>query len=265
MPGEHRVRRGGRRLAQLRGHVVVAARRGEHQRGAPLDRPGERLVGRGVAGVQREHHLGRRVEDRTGDGPDHELSVDPELGRDRGVVLPRLLLDVDTGEPHREPLHVAEEPVGGEGQVGVAAAEVDDPQRVLGGRPAQVALLACRGDGAVEQPEELLDLAHLGLTAGLDPALAVGQPERPEQRVVGREQPLLVAVVSAFGLDRLLALLAVHDGLVRLGHPQLVRLASWSRRASWRTARPGGASTGVARRRPRPRGCGCAPAWRRTS
>ena len=57
----------------------------------------------------------------------------------------------------------------------------------------------------VEQPQELLDLPVLGLAAGLEPALGVGQPEHPEQRVVGGEQPLLVAVVVALDLDRLLA------------------------------------------------------------
>ena len=64
VPGEHGVRRGGRRLAELRGHVVVAAGGGQHQRGLPLDRAGQRLVGRGVTGVQGQHHLGRRVERR---------------------------------------------------------------------------------------------------------------------------------------------------------------------------------------------------------
>ena len=59
VPGEQGVRRGRGVAAQLRGDVVVAAGRGQHQRGPPLDGAGQRLVGRGVAGVQREHHLGR--------------------------------------------------------------------------------------------------------------------------------------------------------------------------------------------------------------
>ena len=156
--------------------------------------------------------------------PTTKLDVDAELLRDLGVVLARLLLDVDAGEPHREPEHVAEEPVRREGQVGVAAAEVDDPERVVGGRSAQVPLVEGRRERGVEQPEELLHLAELGLPARLDPALAVGQTERPEQRVVGGEQPLLVPVVATLGLDRLLAVLAVHDRLVRLRDPELVAL-----------------------------------------
>ena len=75
VPGEHGVRRGGRRLADLGGDVVVAAGRGEHQLGAPADRLRERLVGRGVAGVQREHDLGRRVERDAADGADDELRL----------------------------------------------------------------------------------------------------------------------------------------------------------------------------------------------
>ena len=42
--------------------------------GAPADRLREGLVGRGVAGVQGEHDLGRRVQDDPADGADHELA-----------------------------------------------------------------------------------------------------------------------------------------------------------------------------------------------
>src|SRR4051794_17325052 len=100
VPGEHGVGRRSRRLAQLGCDVVVAARRGQHQRRAPLDRPGQRLVGRGVAGVQGEHHLGRRVERRAADGADHELGVQAERSGDLLVVLPGLLLDVHPDQPH---------------------------------------------------------------------------------------------------------------------------------------------------------------------
>ena len=55
-------------------------------------------------------------------------------------MLARLLLDVDPGQPHRQLADAGEVALGGEGQVGVAAAEVHDPQRVLD-RPAQVALI----------------------------------------------------------------------------------------------------------------------------
>ena len=138
VPGEHGVRRGGRRLAQLGRDVVVAAGRGEHQLGPPADRPRQRLVGRGVAGVQGEHDLGRRVELDAADGADHELAPSTPSSRgDRAVVLARLLLDVDAGQPHRQLADPGQVALGGEGQVGVAAAEVDDPQRVLERRPAQ--------------------------------------------------------------------------------------------------------------------------------
>ena len=59
VPGQRGVRRRRLLLAQLRGDVVVAAGRGEHQPGSPADGARQRLVGRGVAGVQRQHDVGR--------------------------------------------------------------------------------------------------------------------------------------------------------------------------------------------------------------
>ena len=79
---------------------------------------------------------------------------------------------------------MGEESFGDEGEVGVAAAEVDDLQGFLGGRPAQVALGESVGDRGVEDPQELLDLAVLALPARLHPALVVAEPERTEDRVV---------------------------------------------------------------------------------
>ena len=95
----------------------------------------------------------------------------PELRGDPGVVLARLLLHVHAGQLDGQPADAGEVPLGGEGQVGVAAAEVDDPQRLLGGRSAHVAPVDRVGERRVEQPEELLDLAVLRLPARLDPTL----------------------------------------------------------------------------------------------
>ena len=39
---------------------------------------------------------------RVADGADHEVGIDAERGGDAGVVVGRLLLDVDAGDPHRQ-------------------------------------------------------------------------------------------------------------------------------------------------------------------
>ena len=117
---------------------------------------------------------------------------------------------------------VGEEPVRRERQVAVAAAQVDDPQRVVGRRGAQP--VAGVGDGGVEDPHELLDLAVLRLPARLDPTLLVSQPEGREHGVVGRQQPLLLPVVRPLCGDRLRPCRRVGDRVELLGHPQLVHL-----------------------------------------
>ena len=73
----------------------------------------------------------------------------PSSAATAGVVLAGLLACTSTpiswtGRP-RTP---ARNRCGREGQVGVAAAEVDDPQRVVGGRPAELALVDRVGDAA---------------------------------------------------------------------------------------------------------------------
>ncbi len=145
------------------------------------------------------------------------------LGGDAGVVLRRLLLHVDADQPHRKPALRGQVAVGGEGQVAVAAAQVDDPQRVVGGGRAQLFAERLR-DRRVEDPHEFLDLAVLRLPARLDPPLGVGQTERRQHRVVLRQQPLLLAVVRPHGLDRRGPASGVGDGVELLGHPQLVDL-----------------------------------------
>ena len=225
MPGEHGVRRRGRRLAELRGHVVVATGGGQHQRGLPLDRAGQRFVGRRVAGVQGQHHLGRRVERHAADAADHERGVQTELAGDLLVVLAGLLLDVHTDQVDRQPTHAREVPLCREGQVGVATAQVRDPERFLGRRSAQLPLVHRLGHGGVEQPEELLDLAVLVAPGRLEPAVGVSKPEGPEQRVVLRQQPLLVAVVAAVEVGRRGPRRRVHQRVALAGHPQLHGLA----------------------------------------
>ena len=94
-------------VAQLSRDVVVAAGCGQDEGGLPLHGAHERLVGGGVAGVQGEHDLGRRVELRAEDAADDEVGVDAEPGGELGVVVARLLAHVDPGQPHGQPADVA--------------------------------------------------------------------------------------------------------------------------------------------------------------
>jgi hypothetical protein len=222
--GEHGVRRGRRVLAQLGGDVVVAAGCGQHERRAPLDGAGQRVVGRGVAGVEGQHDVRGRVERDVRDPAHHELGVHPEPRRERGVAVRRLLLHVDADDGDGQVAHVGEVPLGREREVPVAAAEVGHPQRLVRRRPAQVALLDGVGDRGVEDAQELLDLAILRLPAGLHPALVVGETERDEHRVVLGQQPPLVPVVVPPGLDLPLAVRGVQQRVALLGDPHLVRL-----------------------------------------
>ena len=152
----------------------------------------------------------------------------------------------------------------GEREVGVAAAQVDDPQRVVGGGPAEVALLDRVGDAGVEDPQELLDLAVLRLPAGLHPPLdrRRGPSATNTGSSSGRRRSLSRSWL-AVGLDRGLAAGGVDDGLQLLGHPQLVGLGRGldvpvAERLveQARPPRPG--------RRRRPGGWRCGPGWRRT-
>ncbi len=175
VPGEHGVRRRGRCLAQLGGDVVVAARRGEHQLRIPVARAWASASSVAVSQACRASTTSGAGSSATPPmEPTTNSASTPRSRGDRAVVLARLLLDVDAGQAHRQAAHVGEEALRGEGEVGVAAAEVDDPQRVLRRRPAQVALVERLGDRGVEQPQELLDLAVLRLPARLDPAVGVG-------------------------------------------------------------------------------------------
>jgi hypothetical protein len=133
-----------------------------------------------------------------------------------------LLALVDAREVRGKAAHAAQVALGDEGQVGVAAPQVDDPERLPRRRRTQVSLVQRVGDRCVEDPQELLDLAVLPLPAGLHPAFVVAEPERAEHRVVLGQQAPLVAIVVAVDLRLVLTRPAVHDRLALLAHPELV-------------------------------------------
>ncbi len=146
MPGEQGVRRRGRRPAQLGRYVVVAAGGGEHHGGVPVDRPGQGVIGGGVAGVQSQNDVRRLRQGRRGDVALHERHRprDRQRLRDGGVVLVGLRLHVHADHVHVEPADLGQVAVAGERQVRVAAAEVDDTQAGHPGSGCAAALTPAR-------------------------------------------------------------------------------------------------------------------------
>ena len=167
---------------------------------SPVDGAGQRVVGGGVAGVQREHHLGRRRRAATSSiRPDHEAAPrlrQPQPGGDLLVVASRLLLDVDPDQADRQPAQPGEQAVRGEGEVGVAAPEVDDPQRLRRRRACAAGpCRARRTTVASSSRRQLLDLAVLVAAGRLHPPLggrrcraraAAGRPRRSAGPCRGR-------------------------------------------------------------------------------
>ena len=219
LPGQQLVRCRGGVGAELLRQVVVAARRGQHPAGLPAHRAGQRLVRGGVAGVQRQHQVGGGVDDGVGDRAGHEADlVGPAQPlRQLGVAPPLVLPDVHADQLDVEP-PTCQVAVRGERQVGVAAAQVDHPQRT-----GQVV-----GQGRGQGTQERVHLAALGRRAA----------DLGEDRVTGVEQVFLRPVVPARRRPP--------DGTSRPGAPAPRR--TWSPavggsrrpspRASCRTARP---------------------------
>ena len=116
--------------AQLRAQLLVAARRATMIAGAGAHAEVDRVVGRGVAGVQRDHHVDapRRV-------PAHVALLEAQAGACRArrrrrcrdaTRSARSSTPVDFGATAEASAQVV---VHGEGQVALAGAEVDDADR----------------------------------------------------------------------------------------------------------------------------------------
>ena len=207
MPG-HRAVRVGRAGAggELALHVVVAARRGQDDRRLPADGAGQRVVGGGVAGVQREHQHRRGCPPNgsaSADGADPEgQPVQPGLGGQPGVALDDVRADVDADGLHlAQPL--GQEAVRGEGEVGVAAAQVDDPD--AGGRRAAASRVG----------------SSSRRNASTWRRLSPSAPSTRNSGSSGDEQPLADPVVRAHLDDPAAGRRAVHLGGALLGDPQL--------------------------------------------
>jgi hypothetical protein len=172
----------------------------------PADSLRQRLVRRGVARVQRQDDVGRLVRLPAAGLVDDEAHPGlPDPPDQLGVAGDDVVPDVHADRLDRPA--AAEPAVGRQGQVGVAAAEVDHPQRPVD---------RLVGDDVVEAAEERVHLAALG-RPGTD---------RVEERVVGGQPVLLGAVVRRGRPARVGRRGGPVDlGLAALGHPQLERAA----------------------------------------
>ena len=114
-------------IADLLEQLVLAARHGEDDLGAPLDRARERRVGGGVARMQRYDHVGAlALEER--DVADFEAqALVPKSLRERLATLDHVLLQVEPDDLDVKAALDSEQVVEREGQVRLAGAEVDDP------------------------------------------------------------------------------------------------------------------------------------------
>src|SRR5262245_7431524 len=130
----------------------MAARCRKYERPLPLDGPGQGVVGRRVAGVQRKYDVGLVLDDRCRDvtAYEAELVAGVEPGRQLAVALSGLLLDVDADDSGRETSNRRQPAIGREREVGVTAPEVDHTQRRVRRRLAHASGL----DGAVQRSRQ---------------------------------------------------------------------------------------------------------------
>ena len=135
----------------------------------------------------------------------------------------------------------------GEGEVGVAAPEVDDPQRVVvrsGVRTWPCSIASVRLASSSRRNSSTW--RYFACRRRLHPALRVADPERDQHRVVLGEQPVLGAVVVARDLDGLAPRRGVQQRRRPSWSPGAGGSRRWCRRASWRRAAPTSASTAAA-------------------
>ena len=138
-------------------------------------------------------------------------------------MLRGLLLHVDADQPHGKPALCGQVAVGGEGQVAVATAQVDDPQRVAG-----AGLRSCLPSASVIDASRIRTnsstwryfACRLGLirpSASASPSAASTGSSSGSSRSFSRS-------CAPHGLDRRGPAAVVGDGVELLGHPQLVDL-----------------------------------------
>ena len=232
----------------------------EHQRGLPADRPGERVVGRGVAGVQRQDDVRPGVQlgalrwsrRRTAGGPASRAPSTTRVFRFRAAGLWSIPV-IRTSCPAAVSRWYA---------ASVRYAFPQPRSTTCSGRPAAIrpAATASSSAGASSLQNSSICL-YFDCRDGFTRPVVVADPELDQERRRRIEHPLLHPVVPG------LLLPAVAPAGAAAPCPSWCSAAaasrSSSRRASSRTARSSSSSRPPPPR-PRPPRSGCAPGARRT-
>ena len=191
------------RAQQLWAQLLVAARRTDDHRRAAAQAEVDRVVGRGVAGVQRDHHV-----DRLNGTAAHIAFVEAQAGQPQPVhhrvaqlhhVGPQLDADhlrIDARLP-------AQVIVNREGQVALAGAEIDHADRALvAGRGGRIGIEQGRGaQRAGDHLDELVDLLPLARHRRHHRVLRGGDAQLGQEGPGHVDPAVLLAVVRA-GLGR---------------------------------------------------------------
>ena len=164
----------------------LAARRHGDQLGPARDAERDRIAGRGIAGVQREHGMHRRLERQRVERRGHEAHDLGEAG-ERGPALALrdhggIAIHAEHGERvTASPRAVREE----ERQVRAPAAGVEEAERAV----AAMQL----GERRAQQPHDMIDLQELPDLAGRHRRVAMQEAECAQQegRLGGQDRELL--------------------------------------------------------------------------
>ena len=162
-------------MFEQRRDLGLAARDQRHHLGLVAQREADRIVGGGVAGMQRRHHVGAAVrQHRVGDAAGHERhALEAAVAGQRLRAFDQLGAHVDTDD-RAAPGRTDHEVVEDEAEIGLAGAEIGD-HRV-------VALGQQRVDRRPQQLHEMQHLLQLAPRVEVQAALARQHVQRLEQR-----------------------------------------------------------------------------------
>ena len=99
----------------------------------PADRLCKRLVSGGVAGVKADDDVDLLARVEAGDVPLLEAeTLRAEAGRERRARVDHVVLEVESDDLHLTAAELGQQVVNREGEIRLAAAEVDDAERPIG-------------------------------------------------------------------------------------------------------------------------------------
>ena len=200
---------------QLGGEFVLAAGDGENCAGLPANRLGQGVVGRRVTRMQGDDQVDRSRGLKTGDGSLFELQPGTAqacgdltaVGDDIGPQVEAG--DVDfASEWSRQPV------VQGEREIAFATAKIDD---------AQGATLGQFGEQVVDEFQEAVDLAELGLPGAANLPLGCHHPNLHEEGAGSSFGEWVAGLAVVGGGKRGWG----HDWVLPQGAPELPALSGW--------------------------------------